>query len=109
MLAIGDSVRTDLTGATAFGIDCLFVTAGIHAEELGGRDNPDAGLLASIFADAEDLSQGGDAAAGVVSRKRSAGARPGTTDDGRSRGRAQSGNTASILLCRVWALNGLTM
>jgi len=52
VLAIGDSVRTDLTGATGFGIDCLFVTAGIHAEELGGRDNPDAKLLASIFDDA---------------------------------------------------------
>jgi ribonucleotide monophosphatase NagD (HAD superfamily) len=52
VLAIGDSVRTDLAGATAFGIDCLFVTAGIHAEELGGRETPDAKLLASIFADA---------------------------------------------------------
>jgi HAD superfamily hydrolase (TIGR01459 family) len=52
VLAIGDSVRTDLSGATAFGIDCLFVTAGIHAEELGGRDNPDAALLQGIFADA---------------------------------------------------------
>jgi HAD superfamily hydrolase (TIGR01459 family) len=53
VLAIGDSVRTDLAGATAFGVDCLFVTAGIHAEELGGRDTPDARLLASIFADAQ--------------------------------------------------------
>jgi len=52
MLAIGDSVRTDLAGATAFGIDCLFVTAGIHAEELGGRETPDAKLLASVFAGA---------------------------------------------------------
>ena len=38
VLAIGDSVRTDLKGASAFGVDCLFVTAGIHAEELGGRE-----------------------------------------------------------------------
>jgi HAD superfamily hydrolase (TIGR01459 family) len=53
VLAIGDSVRTDLAGATAFGIDCLFVTAGIHAEELGGRENPDAALLAKIFAGAK--------------------------------------------------------
>jgi HAD superfamily hydrolase (TIGR01459 family) len=52
VLAIGDSVRTDLAGATAFGIDCLFVTAGIHAEELGGRESPDAKLLESIFAEA---------------------------------------------------------
>ena len=52
VLAIGDSVRTDLKGAAAFGIDCLFVTAGIHAEELGGRDDPDLQLLAGIFDDA---------------------------------------------------------
>jgi HAD superfamily hydrolase (TIGR01459 family) len=49
LLAIGDSVRTDLKGAAAFGIDCLFVTAGIHAEELGGRDRPDAAALDDIF------------------------------------------------------------
>jgi HAD superfamily hydrolase (TIGR01459 family) len=50
ILAVGDSVRTDLKGAAAFGIDCLFVTAGIHAEELGARDNPDANAVAEIFA-----------------------------------------------------------
>jgi HAD superfamily hydrolase (TIGR01459 family) len=50
LLAIGDSVRTDLKGAAAFGIDCLFVTAGIHAEELGRRDRPDAAALGDIFA-----------------------------------------------------------
>jgi ribonucleotide monophosphatase NagD (HAD superfamily) len=50
LLAIGDSVRTDLKGAAAFGIDCLFVTAGIHAEELGSRHDPDATALAGIFA-----------------------------------------------------------
>ena len=45
VLAIGDSVRTDLEGAAAFGVDCLFVISGIHAEELGGRDNPDPAAL----------------------------------------------------------------
>ena len=50
VLAIGDSIRTDLKGATAFGIDCLFVTAGIHAEELGGRENPDISALGDAFA-----------------------------------------------------------
>jgi HAD superfamily hydrolase (TIGR01459 family) len=49
-LAIGDSVRTDLEGAAAFGIDCLFVTGGIHAEELGGREQPNAAALDDIFA-----------------------------------------------------------
>jgi len=52
VLAIGDSVRTDLTGATGFGIDCLFVTAGIHAEELGDRHDPDPAAVNRIFADA---------------------------------------------------------
>jgi HAD superfamily hydrolase (TIGR01459 family) len=52
VLAIGDSVRTDLTGATRAGIDCLFVTAGIHAEELGSRNAPDPDALALIFAQA---------------------------------------------------------
>ena len=50
VLAIGDSVRTDLMGAAGFGIDCLFVTAGIHAGELGGRDSPDASALGGMFA-----------------------------------------------------------
>jgi HAD superfamily hydrolase (TIGR01450 family) len=53
VLAIGDSIRTDLKGAAAFGIDCLFVTAGIHAEEFGDRDNPNASALSTIFADAQ--------------------------------------------------------
>ena len=50
LLAIGDSVRTDLKGAAALGIDSLFVTAGIHAEELGARHDPDTLALSNIFA-----------------------------------------------------------
>jgi len=49
VLAIGDSVRTDLTGASGLGVDCLFVTAGIHAEELGDRHDPDLTALRKIF------------------------------------------------------------
>jgi HAD superfamily hydrolase (TIGR01459 family) len=52
VLAIGDSVRTDLKGADAFGIACLFVTGGIHAEEIGGKATPDARVLAGLFAQA---------------------------------------------------------
>jgi HAD superfamily hydrolase (TIGR01459 family) len=52
VLAIGDSIRTDLKGATDVGIDCLFVTAGIHAEELGDRHDPNLSALNRIFADA---------------------------------------------------------
>ena len=50
VMAIGDSVRTDLKGAAAFNIDSLFVTAGIHAHELGGRDEPDPAALRDILA-----------------------------------------------------------
>jgi HAD superfamily hydrolase (TIGR01459 family) len=49
VLAIGDSLRTDLKGAHAFGVDFLFVTSGIHAGELGGRDAPDPAALAGAF------------------------------------------------------------
>ena len=52
VLAIGDSVRTDVKGATDYGLDCLFVTAGIHAEELGDRHDPDLAALNKMFADA---------------------------------------------------------
>src|SRR3954469_3909061 len=41
VLAIGDSVRTDLAGAHGFGIDLLFVTRGIHSEEFEGIDQLD--------------------------------------------------------------------
>jgi HAD superfamily hydrolase (TIGR01459 family) len=50
VLAIGDSVRTDVKGAHDLGVDCLFVTAGIHAEELGHRDDPDLAALGTMFA-----------------------------------------------------------
>lgn len=49
VLAIGDSVRTDLKGARTVGIDFLFVTSGIHAEELGSRERPDADALTATF------------------------------------------------------------
>jgi HAD superfamily hydrolase (TIGR01459 family) len=50
VLAIGDSVRTDLKGATSFGLDCLFVVSGLHAEEAGGRGAPDLSRLNETFA-----------------------------------------------------------
>jgi HAD superfamily hydrolase (TIGR01459 family) len=49
VLAIGDSVRTDLTGAAAFGLDCMFVTSGIHAEQYGSREAPEAAALNKMF------------------------------------------------------------
>jgi HAD superfamily hydrolase (TIGR01459 family) len=49
VLAIGDSVRTDLAGAQGFGIDCLFVTRGIHAEEFEGLDQLDPASVRELF------------------------------------------------------------
>jgi HAD superfamily hydrolase (TIGR01459 family) len=49
ILAIGDSVRTDLKGAAAFGLDCVFVTSAIHAEQYGSRAAPDLDALNAIF------------------------------------------------------------
>jgi len=49
VLAIGDSVRTDLTGAHGFGIDCLFVTRGIHSKEFEGIDQLDPASVRELF------------------------------------------------------------
>lgn len=38
ILAIGDAIRTDVAGAAGFGVDCLFLSYGIHAGELHGQD-----------------------------------------------------------------------
>ena len=35
ILAIGDSLHTDIAGAVAAGLDALLVTGGVHADELG--------------------------------------------------------------------------
>jgi len=49
VLAIGDSVRTDLAGAQGFGIDCLFVTRGIHSEEFAGIEQLDPASVRELF------------------------------------------------------------
>lgn len=49
VLAIGDSVRTDLAGAHGFGIELLFVTRGIHAEDFEGVDQLDPASVKELF------------------------------------------------------------
>jgi len=49
VLAIGDSVRTDLAGAQNFGIECLFVTRGIHSEDFEGIDQLDPASVKELF------------------------------------------------------------
>lgn len=52
ILAVGDSLRTDVAGANAAGIDVALVTGGIHREELGAAwgEPVDAGRLADAVA-----------------------------------------------------------
>jgi HAD superfamily hydrolase (TIGR01459 family) len=49
VLAIGDSVRTDVAGAHAAGVPCVFLTRGIHAEEFAGIDRDDAAAVGRLF------------------------------------------------------------
>ncbi|QPF85988.1 TIGR01459 family HAD-type hydrolase [Bradyrhizobium genosp. L] len=49
VLAIGDSVRTDLAGAHGFGIDLLFITRGIHSEEFEGVESLDPASVKELF------------------------------------------------------------
>ena len=52
VLAIGDSVRTDLMGAASFGCGALFIAGGIHALEAGhDTDSLDGAMLAQFLAE----------------------------------------------------------
>jgi HAD superfamily hydrolase (TIGR01459 family) len=50
ILAIGDSLRTDLKGAEAAGIAAIFVASGIHRDELLGAGKLSEASLARLFA-----------------------------------------------------------
>jgi len=50
VLAVGDSLRTDLKGAEAAGIDAIFVASGIHRDETMGEETVSAEKLAVLFA-----------------------------------------------------------
>jgi ribonucleotide monophosphatase NagD (HAD superfamily) len=47
VVAIGDSPRTDIAGANAFGIDSIFVTGGLHQKDVG--DPIDTNRLAAFI------------------------------------------------------------
>lgn len=51
MLAIGDSVRTDLTGANNSGISCVFVTRGIHSADFTDTNEIDDAAANRLFGD----------------------------------------------------------
>jgi HAD superfamily hydrolase (TIGR01459 family) len=52
VLAVGDSLRTDIAGARAAGIDAVWIVGGLHAEELGVRPGelPDEKRVAAALA-----------------------------------------------------------
>jgi len=50
VLVIGDSLRTDLKGAEAAGLDAIFVASGIHRDETMGTKSLSADKLAVLFA-----------------------------------------------------------
>jgi len=51
ILAVGDSLRTDITGAAGAGLDSVLITDGIHAEEFGkiGDQPPDIERIAAAL------------------------------------------------------------
>ncbi len=50
LLAIGDGLATDVKGANAQGLDCLFLASGIHAAEVTGADGRlDPGKTAALL------------------------------------------------------------
>ncbi len=51
VLAIGDGMLTDVKGASDYGLDVLYVSAGIHASDYGDPDSPDVERLAAFLAD----------------------------------------------------------
>lgn len=53
VLAIGDGMRTDIAGAEKFGVDALFIAAGIHRNDLQEAGALDAAMLEKFLANAE--------------------------------------------------------
>ena len=51
ILAIGDSLRTDIAGAAGAGIDSVLIAGGIHADEFGAMDGqpPDLERIAAVL------------------------------------------------------------
>jgi HAD superfamily hydrolase (TIGR01459 family) len=62
ILAVGDSLRTDIAGAAAAGIASLFVVGGIHAAEFAAADGVDPGRIEAALAEA------GAAPIGIIRR-----------------------------------------
>lgn len=55
VLGIGDGLHTDIAGASAQGLDVLFITGGIHASEFGSPTDPDPARVTEVL-DAHGIS-----------------------------------------------------
>lgn len=64
VLAIGDSVHTDIKGAKAAGMDALFILSRLHQSDLGAIDEADEEALSALF------SRAGARAIGAMRRLR---------------------------------------
>jgi HAD superfamily hydrolase (TIGR01459 family) len=58
IVAIGDSVRTDIAGATSFGIPSLFVASGIHRADVMTDGRIDRARLAELFGSRATMAAG---------------------------------------------------
>lgn len=56
LLAIGDGINTDVQGAISEGIDALFITGGIAADQFGSDSNTPNQALLTKWLDAQQLS-----------------------------------------------------
>ena len=50
IICIGDGVRTDILGAATEGLDSLFITGGLAAEETHTAEQPEAAALEAYLA-----------------------------------------------------------
>jgi len=62
ILAVGDSLRTDIAGAVGAGIDSVLIVGGIHADEFGA----DGGRPPDLRRIEEALSEGSYSPVGVA-------------------------------------------
>lgn len=58
ILGLGDSMRTDLRGASEQGFDCLFLTGGIHAAQFGPSTSPNPRRVEGFLANAPYPAKG---------------------------------------------------
>jgi ribonucleotide monophosphatase NagD (HAD superfamily) len=67
VVAIGDAIRTDVKGACDRGLDAVFVTSGIHRDELHPHAQPGAPGALDVVAMRRMVSEAGVQPIGAMS------------------------------------------